>query len=72
MSFNDALAARNISDGDLANIAGVTLEAVRLWRRGKRYPSVNKIQLIADATGIPPHEIRPDVFSAPAAKGGSK
>ena len=42
----------------LANALGISYEAVRLW---KEIP-VKRIAKVSELTGIPRHELRPDIF----------
>lgn len=46
---------------ELADKLGITLQAVTQW---KRIPP-KRCHEISDLTGIPPHELRPDIFRRP-------
>jgi DNA-binding transcriptional regulator YdaS (Cro superfamily) len=46
----------------LAEFAGVKPQAVSQWRR---IPA-ERVRAISDRTGIPPYELRPDLWEAPA------
>jgi DNA-binding transcriptional regulator YdaS (Cro superfamily) len=50
----------------LARKLGVKHPAFYSWRR---VPAV-RVQALADITGVPPHEIRPDVFYPPKRRRG--
>jgi plasmid maintenance system antidote protein VapI len=54
----------SLTDTDLANAAGVTAEAVRLWRRQKRRINPETARKIEKKLGIPKHLLRPDLWSA--------
>lgn len=45
----------------LAEKLGITLQAVAQW---PRVPPA-RVHEVSDITGIPPHELRPDIFRAP-------
>jgi len=46
----------------LAELVGVKPQAISQWRR----VPVEHVRAIAGLTGLPKHQIRPDVFDAPA------
>lgn len=51
-------------DGMVAKVAkhiGVTYQAVAQWRR----VPATRVLKVAEVTGIPPHELRPDLYPAP-------
>ena len=59
------------SDRKAAEVAqklGVTLAMWSRWENGKRSIPANRVNDISELTGIPPHELRPDVFRAPQAE----
>lgn len=50
--------------GTMARISeacAITPGAVSEWRR----VPAERVQIVAQITGIPPHELRPDIFLAP-------
>ena len=49
----------------LARRLGISRNAIALWRKVGRVPS-SRVDDIADLTGLPKHELRPDLFEAPA------
>jgi DNA-binding transcriptional regulator YdaS (Cro superfamily) len=53
----------------LARAVGVDHSTVIGWRRAGRVP-VERVKAVCAATGISPHELRPDIFDAPAAQQG--
>jgi len=48
----------------LARLVGVTSQAISQW---DRVPA-ERVLAVEDATGVPAHELRPDVYRAPAAE----
>jgi DNA-binding transcriptional regulator YdaS (Cro superfamily) len=49
----------------LARKLGVSHVSVIRWRRAKRIPA-ERVRAVSEAAGVPKHEIRPDLFDAPA------
>ena len=49
--------------------AGVplTVQAVNDWKKLKRGVPASRVMIVSRVLGIPPHEIRPDVFAPPEA-----
>lgn len=47
----------------LARHLGITPEALHSWRR---IPA-ERVQKVAEVSGIAPHELRPDIFPVPSA-----
>ena len=56
----------DLPDAAIAAEAGVSLEAVRLWRHGKRRIAPAHVSAVSRITGIPRHELRPDLWEPPA------
>ena len=52
----------------VAQQLGVTLAMWSRWENGRRAIPANRVNDISELTGIPPHELRPDVFRAPQAE----
>jgi transcriptional regulator with XRE-family HTH domain len=52
----------------LAEALGITVTAVGYWKRGERQPSAEIARLAYDKLGIPPHEMRPDLWDPPCAQ----
>jgi DNA-binding transcriptional regulator YdaS (Cro superfamily) len=50
----------------LAKALGLDHSTIIGWRRAGRVPA-ERVRAVSAATGIPPHELRPDLFDAPAA-----
>lgn len=50
----------------LAEAVGVTPQAVHLWVKKGRVPA-ERVLVVASHTGIPAHELRPDLYPAPVA-----
>lgn len=57
-----AKAAAGGPSGLARGIGGITSQAVSQWER----VPVARVKAISALTGIPPHELRPDIFPAPA------
>jgi plasmid maintenance system antidote protein VapI len=55
----------DMTDGNLAACLGVSDELVRLWRHGRRPISAKRAIEISKVTGIPRHQLRPDLWDAP-------
>lgn len=66
MSLATYLTERGLTDGDFAAQVGVSDELVRLWRHGRRAISAKRAVIISKITGIPRHELRPDLWEPPA------
>ena len=60
------MSQRGMTDGELAAKLGVSDEYVRLWRVGRRRISAERAVDVSKATGIPRHELRPDLWELPA------
>ena len=69
MIIADAMKAKGLTDNALAEKLSVDPEAVRLWRHGKRRPSPDKAKKLATELDLALHELRPDIWDAPAASG---
>jgi DNA-binding transcriptional regulator YdaS (Cro superfamily) len=66
MSINDIITVAG-SLSKLAKIAGVDHSTVIWWRQhGDRVPTVDRAKRINEALNIPLHELRPDIWPAPA------
>jgi DNA-binding transcriptional regulator YdaS (Cro superfamily) len=52
-----------VGAAELARIVGVTRFAVHQWRASGIPPA--RVGTVSAALGIPPHRLRPDLFSAP-------
>lgn len=61
-----ALAAVDGNQSELARICGVTQPTVWGWlnSKRKRLPA-EYVRLVSTATGLPSHELRPDIFPVP-------
>jgi plasmid maintenance system antidote protein VapI len=64
MHLADYMREHSLSDTDIASAAGVSGEAVRLWRHGKRRISPETARKIEKQLGIPKCVLRPDLWSA--------
>jgi DNA-binding transcriptional regulator YdaS (Cro superfamily) len=67
MTLRSYQIAMGLSDRELAAMLGVSDEMVRLLRHGKRQISATRAVSIFKITGIPLHELRPDLWEPPAA-----
>jgi len=62
----DEIAAVAGGIGKLAEAAGVHWSTVCSWKRTKqRLVPVHRARQVSDATGIPLHVLRPDIWAAP-------
>ena len=61
-----ALARVGLSDDALANHLGASFDAVRKWRIGRRRIPIWHVLTLHRDFGLPRHELRPDLFAAPA------
>lgn len=72
---HEALArAAEISKGQvgLANAIGTTQSNVWTWlNKSKRGVPAEWVSKIEEATGVPRHELRPDIFPAPISRGAA-
>lgn len=59
---------RAVYPAELARRAGVRPQAVFSWRAKGRVPA-GRVLAVESATGIPRHEIRPDIYPPPDAAG---
>lgn len=46
---------------------GTTADMIYVWRQRRTVPA-KWVAKVSDATGVPPHDMRPDIFMKPAAK----
>ncbi len=65
MTLASYLSEHGLTDGAFAERIGVSDEAVRLWRHGIRKISPKMAKVISKLTGIPRHELRPDIWEPP-------
>ena len=63
MQVSDIIAAGG-GVAKLATAIGVHHTSVICWRKAERVPA-ERVRAVAQATGVPPHVIRPDLFDAP-------
>lgn len=71
MEGDSAIAALISKAGNqtkLAAAVGVTQQAVSNWLYGLRRIPAEHVRRVSEATGVPAHEIRPDIFPAPTGK----
>lgn len=61
-----ALKAKGLRQSAVADACGVTDGTVSKWVRGLIVIPAERVARVSEVTGIPPHELRPDVFPAPA------
>lgn len=66
MNGMDLLRSRRGVMAKVADRLGLTRAAVATW---KRVPA-ERVRAVADITGIPLHELRPDLYDPPAAQRG--
>jgi transcriptional regulator with XRE-family HTH domain len=50
-----------LSQDQLGDLLGVTRETIARWETGVRKPDVTSLPKIAEVTGIPASELRPDI-----------
>jgi DNA-binding transcriptional regulator YdaS (Cro superfamily) len=55
----------------LGRLLGVSQATVWYWIRTGKSLQAEHVQTVTAATGIPPHELRPDIFPAPPAAGAA-
>jgi DNA-binding transcriptional regulator YdaS (Cro superfamily) len=65
MAIAAYLTEHGLTDAELANQVGVSAELVRLWRHGRRTISAKRAVVVSRVTGIPRHELRPDLWEPP-------
>ena len=51
------------SRGALAKRLGITRQAILLWP--KRGPKAEHVKILEELSGVPRHEIRPDIYDPP-------
>lgn len=59
--------AKGVSQADLGKLLGVGDAAVTKWEKN-RVPA-ERVLTVSRVTGIPPHQIRPDLYPAPEREG---
>lgn len=47
----------------VARLLGVSAQAVSAWKKKGRVP-VERVLKLSELSGLPPHEIRPDIYPA--------
>ncbi len=72
MGLATYMAENGLSDAQLGVMVGVSAEAVRLWRHGKRSISAKRAIKISALTGIPRHQLRPDLWDMRASRAASR
>jgi DNA-binding transcriptional regulator YdaS (Cro superfamily) len=65
MDIREAIKAKGLSQRALADLAGVTEARVSQWISGVRVPA-ERCLAVSAATGIPLHDLRPDIYPPPA------
>lgn len=55
----------------LGRLLGVSQATVWYWISTGKSLRAEHVQTVSTATGIPPHELRPDIFPAPAPAGAA-
>lgn len=53
-----------LTQEQLAEQLGITKASICRFERGERKPSVKRVDEITKITGIPRHELRPDIWEA--------
>lgn len=57
----DRIEGLDVTQTQIASLCGVTQSAVSKWYTRRRIPAERVLQF-SEITGIPPNELRPDVF----------
>jgi DNA-binding transcriptional regulator YdaS (Cro superfamily) len=65
MTLANYMSATGKTDAQLAAALGVNAEVVRLWRHGRRRIAAERVIELSNITGIPRHELRPDLWEPP-------
>jgi plasmid maintenance system antidote protein VapI len=60
--IDDVLAEYGVTSYDLAVSLGLSVEAVRTWRRGTRRITPEAARLTEQRFGVPKHLLRPDLW----------
>lgn len=62
------MAKHNVSQKELADVAGVSVVTVSYWLHAKRYPRIDKIEMMAEYFGIMKSDLieEPQTKKAPA------
>lgn len=64
MDLKDAIKRAGISQRQLADAVGVTEGRVSQWLSSGRIPA-ERCQAVSQATGVPLHTLRPDIYPPP-------
>lgn len=67
--LSQLLAQRDMKPADLARRLGVNKSSITLW--GQRRVPAERVLEVERITGIPRHELRPDIYPAPAEAGAA-
>ena len=59
----EAVIARAGGARELAEALGLSVQAVHAWK--SRGVPATQVMKVSEFTGVPPHDIRPDVFGKP-------
>lgn len=61
-ALRDWRETRKLSVGQAAAVVGVTAAMWSRWENSRRRIPAERVSQLRDRTGIPPHELRPDLF----------
>lgn len=52
------------SQSELARLLGIRVQAITGWKRLKQIPA-DRVLAVEEITGVPRHELRPDIYPPP-------
>lgn len=62
MNLKDWMTERGLTQAEAAKLLKADQSSVSRWSSGKAKVPPEKVSFVSEVTGIPPHELRPDVF----------
>lgn len=65
MGIAEYMIRKGLTDAALGSLIGVSGDSVRLWRLKLQEIGAKRVLKVEEVTGIPRHELRPDLYPPP-------
>lgn len=62
MELKDWIAEKGLTQAEAAKLLKADQSSVSRWTSGARKVPPQRVPEVSEITGIPPHELRPDIF----------